>query len=371
MKRRAVCGLDCKGCLYFGKELCHGCSAGCLALSCKRGVCYSGITSPQIFCRLKPYCPFRTKDRTPVRLPNIGKKTMAMIGFQKFVPRIDITDPRSWFWKHGIELPAIFVSLGEILLNKEILNEASRGLHDYLGFNGRIFLSLVMPDELIDKLTTQDYFRLIGDIRPDATMIPDNYTYTDDPLFLSWSQTFHLLSKANDFLKLDMPLMGLVKGANALQIEWTVRKQIEMGYVSFVMPTRELLREGRLSSSFPDNPVENALWSLKRASRDYRTNFELIIYGVSRKLKYQRLNYSNLSWFLDAKHGLYFKNGTPFMLNDSEIRFEECECEACSGMMPQEIIDRMLDDKEAGFRILVLHNLLDMRKTFEERIERK
>jgi hypothetical protein len=78
---------------------------------------------------------------------------MAIIGFQKFVPRIDVADARSWFWKHGIELPAVIVSLGEILLNKEILNEALRGLHDYFGFNGRIFLSSVMPDELIDKLS--------------------------------------------------------------------------------------------------------------------------------------------------------------------------------------------------------------------------
>ncbi|MEM3523754.1 MAG: hypothetical protein QXU11_07300 [Thermoproteota archaeon] len=289
---------------------------------------------------------------------------MIMVGFQKFIPRIDMTDPRSWFWKHGIEFPAIFVSLGEILLHKEVLNGALRGLHDYLGFNRRIFLSLVMADELIDKLSTQDYLRLIGNLGPDATMIPDNYTYSDDPLFLSWSQTFRLISFANDFLKLDIPLIGLVKGANALQIDLVVRKQMEMGYVSFAMPARELFREGRLSSSFPNNPVDNALWSLKRVSREFKTNFELIIYGVGRKLKYKQLSYSNLSWFLEAKHGLYFRNGLPFMLNDSEVRFEECDCEACKGMMPQEIIDLMFNDKEAGFRILVLHNLLDMQRTF-------
>lgn len=278
-----------------------------------------------------------------------------------------MTDPISWFWKHGIEFPAIFVSLGEILLNKKVLNEALRELYDYLGFNGRIFLSLVMPDELNDKLSTNDYLKLIGDLRPDATMIPDNYTYSDDPLFLSWSQTFRLISFANDFLKLDTPLIGLVKGANALQIDFVVRKQIEMGYVSFAMPARELFREGQLSPSFPNNPVENALWSLKKTSRELRTNFELIIYGVGRKLKYEQLSYTNLSWFLDAKHGLYFRNGIPFMLNDPEVRFEECDCEVCKGMMPQEIIDLMLNDKEAGFRTLVLHNLLDMQRTFQKR----
>ncbi len=112
-----------------------------------------------------------------------------------------------------------------------------------------------MPDELIDKLSTKDYLKLIEDLRPDATMIPDNYTYSDDPLFLSWSQTFRLISFANDFLKLDIPLIGLVKGANALQIDLVVRKQMEMGYVSFAMPARELFREGQLSSSFPTIPL--------------------------------------------------------------------------------------------------------------------
>ncbi len=93
---------------------------------------------------------------------------------------------------------------------------------------------------------------------------------------------------------------------------------------------------------------------------------------MSRKLKYEPLSYSNLSWFLDAKHGLYFRNGIPLMLNDSEVRFEECNCEVCKGMMPQEIIDLMFNHKEAGFRILVLHNLLDMQRTFQkERLKRK
>ncbi|MGQ9597371.1 MAG: hypothetical protein ACUVQY_08235 [Thermoproteota archaeon] len=68
-----------------------------------------------------------------------------------------------------------------------------------------------MPDELIDKLKTEDYLKLIENLKPDATMIPDNYTYTDDPLFLSWSQTARLVSFANDFLKLDVPLLGQVK----------------------------------------------------------------------------------------------------------------------------------------------------------------
>ena len=103
--------------------------------------------------------------------------------------------------------------------------------------------------------------------------------------------------------------------------------------------------------------------SLKWISKRTKTDFELLIYGVGRRLKHRGISgYSNLSWFLEAKHGCYFKDGWSYDLRDSEIRFEECSCEACKGLMPQEIIDLMLDDKEAGFRKLVLHNLLDMEK---------
>lgn len=288
---------------------------------------------------------------------------MPKIGFQSFVPEIDIADSRSWFWKYGIELPEIFVPLWQLLVNKEILNKASsKGLHYYLEFDGRVFLSLVMPDELIDKLRTDDYFKLIKDLRPDATMVPDNYTYIDDPLFLSWSQTIRLISLANDFLKLDTPLIGLVKGANPLQIDWVIRKQVEMGYVSFAMPARELFEEGMLSLFLSD-----ALMSLKWISKGIKTSFELLLYGVGRRLKHKEIGYSNLSWFLEAKHGYYYKDGWSYDPRDPEIRFEECYCEACGGVMPQEIIDMMFSDKELGLKALILHNLLDMKRALSRR----
>lgn len=147
----------------------------CLVAQCQRGFQYTGITSPRSFCRLRPYCPIRSKERPLVPIPSLGRKPSAKIGFQRFVPEIDIADERSWFWKHGIELPDIFVPLWQVLADKEILKKASsKGLHDFLGFDGRVFLPTVMPDEFIDKLRTEDYFKLIKDLKADATTIPDN-----------------------------------------------------------------------------------------------------------------------------------------------------------------------------------------------------
>ncbi|MEM3390322.1 MAG: hypothetical protein QW491_13085 [Thermoproteota archaeon] len=336
----------------------------CLIAQCQRSFQYTGITSPRAFCRLRQYCPIKSEERVPVQIPSLGKKPSTKIGFQEFIPEIDVTDSRSWFWRYGVDLPEIFVPLWQILANEKILKEvSSKGLHDFLGFNGRIFLSMVMPDELIDKLRLEDYFKLINDLRPDATMIPDNYTYVDDPLFLSWSQTVKLVSLANDFLKLDIPLIGLVKGANHLQIDWAIRKQVEMGYVSFAMPARELLEDNLLEDLLP-----GAIMSLRWVSKRTKIDFELLVYGVGHRLKHREINsYSNFSWFLEAKHGCYFKDGWSYDLRDPEIRFEECGCEVCKGMMPQEIMDLMLSDRELGLKKLVLHNLLDMKRALSRK----
>jgi len=291
-------------------------------------------------------------------MSSLSKKSMTKIGFERLIPQIDVRDEKSWFWRHGVELPEIFVPFWQLLVNKTLLEEASsKGLHDFLGFNGRIFLSLVMPDEFLDKLRFKDYFRLIENLRPDATMIPDNYTYVDDPLFLSWSQTVKLVSFANDFLKLDIPLIGLIKGANLLQIDWAIRRQVEMGYVSFVMPARELLEDNMLGDL-----LHGAIMSLKWVSKSIETDFELLVYGIGYRLKYRGLSYSNLSWFLGAKQGHYFKEGKLYSFKNPEIRFEDCTCEACRGLMPQELIDLMLSDKELSLKTLALHNLLDMNR---------
>lgn len=329
----------------------------CLVDKCIKGRSYTGITHPRSFCRLRSYCPIGGRDRPPpIPIPPSGSKQMARVKFSTFIPEIDVTDQRSWVWRDVFQVSAVFVPLWQLLTNESILVQASsKGLHDYLGFDGKILLSTVMPDELIDRLETRDYFKLINDLRPDATMVPDNYTYTDVPLYQSWSQTIRLVSFANDFLQLDIPLIGLVKGANLRQMDWAVRKQVEMGYVSFAMPMRELFEEERLDEFLP-----YVLQTLRRSYRR-KNDFELLLYGVGVKLwRYGDISLSNLSWFLRAKHGEYYWDGLFYDLRDPVIRFQECYCDVCKGMMPQDIIDLWFEDKKHATRILAIHNLLDL-----------
>jgi len=69
----------------------------CLIAQCQRGLHYTGITYPRSFCRLRQYCPVETTGRTPVQTPSLDRKPMAKVGFQRFVPEIDVNDERSWF----------------------------------------------------------------------------------------------------------------------------------------------------------------------------------------------------------------------------------------------------------------------------------
>jgi len=359
---KSGCGIECGSCPYF-KSPCYGCTIikVCLVARCLHGEHHEGLTYPRSFCKLRPYCPRGGEGRPPsVPIPPIGEKSMAKVKFPGFIPEIDTTDQRSWFWRGGIQLPMIFVPLWQLLLKEDMLSKASSmGLHDYLGFDGKILLSTVMPDELIDKLRMEDYTKLIHDLRPDATMVPDNYTYTDVPLHQSWSQTIRLASFANDFLELGIPAIGLVKGGNLRQIEWIIRREMEMGYISFVMPARELYSEGSLDEYLP-----YVLMTLKRNARFHEREFELLLYGIGQNLsRYKGICYSNLSWFIEAKRADYYKNGLSYDMRDPEIRFEECFCETCKGLMPQEMLDLWIDDEEACISALAAHNLMDLKSS--------
>jgi len=271
----------------------------------------------------------RLKARTKIELP-------------RFVPVVRLTDERSWFWEN-LSLPWIVVRLAELVKDKALMQRvSSRGLHDFLGFDGKILLSTVMEDELLDALTPNDYVRMINDIRPDATMTPDSYTYHDDPLCFSWEQTLKQAAFSRAFSELDIPIVGLVKGVIWKQIAWSAERAIELGCSSFAIPSRELAQQGLLDGKI--SAVINAL-------RKDREDAQLLLYGLSYPLRKRgEFTYSGLSWFIGAKNGLYYKGSTSFLVTDNSIGSKGCRCAACRGRMAPQLNDDV--------RSLALHNLL-------------
>ncbi|MBO3804027.1 MAG: hypothetical protein JTT11_09210 [Candidatus Brockarchaeota archaeon] len=272
----------------------------------------------------------KLKVRTEVELP-------------RFAPVVRLTDERSWFWD-DLSLPWIVVRLSEFVKNKALTQEvSSRGLHDFLGFDGKILLSTVMEDELLDALTPKDYVGMINDIGPDATMTPDSYTYLDDPLYLSWEQTMKQAAYSRAFSELDIPVVGIVKGVIWKQIAWSAERAIELGCGSFVIPSRELAALGLLDG------VVSAVTSVLRRCK---ISAQLLLYGISHPQRWGRgeFAYSGLSWFIGAKNGYYFKGNASYPITDASIKSEECRCDACRG--------RAANQLKNDVRSLALHNLL-------------
>ena len=264
------------------------------------------------------------------------------IELPRFVPVVRLTDERSWFW-HDLSLPWIVVRLAELVKNADLLKGvSSRGLHDFLGFDGKILLSTVMEDELLDELTPDDYIGMINDIRPDATMTPDSYTYQDDPLCLSWEQTLKQAAFSSAFSELDIPVVGLVKGVIWKQIAWSAGKAMELGCDSLVIPSRELAKLGLLDGMI------SAVMSVIRKDKE---DAQLLLYGLSYPRRGKgKFFCSGLSWFIGAKKGYYYKGQKSFPVIDASIGSEGCRCADCRGRVAPQLKD--------DIRSLALHNLL-------------
>jgi len=272
---------------------------------------------------------FKLKVGIKVRLP-------------RFIPVVRLSDKSSWFWD-DLPLPWIVVRLAELVKNKALMQRASsRGLHGFLGFDGKILLSTVMEDELLDELTSDDYIGMINDIRPDATMTPDSYTYLDDPLCLSWEQTLKQAAFSSAFSELDIPVVGLIKGVIWKQIAWSTEKAIELGCDIFTLPSRELAELGLL-----DGVVSAIMSVLRKSNKDA----QLLLHGLSYPFRSKgKFAYSGLSWFIGARNGLYYKGSTSSLVTDNSIGSEECHCAACRGRIAPQLKD--------DIRSLALHNLL-------------
>ena len=348
MKTQGDCGKDCLNCGLF-RIYCLGCiTRVCLVAKCKRGIAYSGITHPTGFCRLQEYCHSLGSIPDDIAQTISKLKVRIKVRFPRFIPVVRLTDDSSWFWK-DLPLPWIVVRLAELVKDKALMQRvSSHGLHDFLGFDGKVLLSTVMEDELLDELKPNDYIRMISDIRPDATMTPDSYTYLDDPLCLSWEQTLKQAAFSSAFSELDIPVVGLIKGVIWKQIAWSTERAIELGCESFDLPSRELAELDLL-----DGVISAIMSALQKGKREA----QLLLYGLSYPSRRRgEFVYSGLSWFIGARKGLYYKGNTSFLVTDANIGSEECHCTACKG--------RTADQLKDDIRSLALHDLLQIMGRF-------
>ena len=230
----------------------------------------------------------------------------------------------------------------EDILDKCNLDRVRLGIHRFLGYDGKIILSTVSPDEIIEKLDGKKYAKLINSIKPDAAMVLDYCTYIDHPFALSWYQLFKLVRESEELLRrIDIPIFGIIKGVDQYQVDWCLKKMLNLGVNILVVHYKGLnWKPSIFGRSLFDYLLEKIY--------DFPYDKRVMLHGRSPLLHiYYRLRHASLSWFLNAERGIVYKEGkkVPLYMNT----LYECDCSFCKGRSWRQLIQ--------DIKSMALHNL--------------
>lgn len=121
----------------------------------------------------------------------------------------------------------------------------ARGAHNFLGFRGKIILSLVMKDEIISKFNPEKYAEIIHTLKPDFYTTVDGETYEGEEE-LSLREINRCFNETAELMKL-CPLskpVGHVKGSNELQVLYHVNLLKSLGINDFILHIGDFFRNG-------------------------------------------------------------------------------------------------------------------------------
>lgn len=356
---RGLCGKKCSNCSLF--SICGGCdNFDCIVYECIKGRKRMGITDNCVFCRVRFACP-EFYYEPMLSIPEV-KSYAQRSNFPKlprFIPEIKISDTGSHFWKtqNVCDPHAIFIKYYELMTSSRLRCKAKvHGIHKALDFNGKVLVSTVMPDELLDRLRPNIYYWNMDQIKPNAITTIDSYTYFSYPLILSWLKTFEVVRKAAKiaYIDSDIPKIGIVKGATIGQVKWCIQSLRKLGFEVLGFPSRELIEERELKF------IRKVVKLIKGSGA------KCILLGCSSYKKAQETgadSFSGLAWFLNATRRKLYVDGSTINLRKN--RSFKCECPSCCGKTAKELIDDVPS--------MALHNLnytIELSKSSESFIDR-
>jgi hypothetical protein len=118
----------------------------------------------------------------------------------------------------------------------------SKGLNRMLKFDGKILISSVMPDSYIVQRGVGWFIKAIKELKPDVVTTWDVPTYSDHPKKASLNWLLASLEASRRMsLELDVPMIGLVAGADLPQVELSSRCLQAMGFRYQALACHELL----------------------------------------------------------------------------------------------------------------------------------
>lgn len=180
--------------------------------------------------------------------------------------------------------------------------KAVGGVHNFLGYERVIILSLIMRDEIIDNFNPDLYSKVINTLKPDFYTTVDGWTYegteSDSSLQIErcFEQTEALIKLCPDSLPL-----GLVKGCTEDQIDDHIALLKSIGITDFVFHVGDFSRHG-------DSKM---MWRARKYARKIKRHANsLILYGMGSQTKMAKFSFADSfvtsSHFITANYGMKF-----------------------------------------------------------------
>lgn len=176
---------------------------------------------------------------------------------------------------------------------------AAGGLHNFLGFSGKLLLSLIMRDEIIAVCKPKRYAIAINALKPDLYTTIDGETYEGE-YTLSWNEINRIHTQNKQLVALcprHKPI-GLVKGCSEKQIEHHISLLKSLGISDFVFHVGDFFRHGR-----PD---------MIRKARGYTSTIRkhakcLILYGMASPRRLLEFSFADI--YVSFTHFVMAQNG--------------------------------------------------------------
>jgi len=194
--------------------------------------------------------------------------------------------------------PALTVRLMDIInesgksekpIFKKIVKKG--GIHAFLGFDGNVILSSIMPDKAIYGMTPERHAEIINAIKPNYYFTPDGETYTGETNLAGSVEIPRMLEESKVLLAkvVKAEPIGLVKGSTLEQVKSHTDSLAKMGMKDFVFHTGDFLAGGSNSE------IDKAKAFTREIRRKARV---LLLYGVG-------INFKNFWWadgFITQSH---------------------------------------------------------------------
>lgn len=261
------------------------------------------------------------------------------IELPKVVPIISLRNPSSFCWD-SLDIEAVIIGF-EGLFDAGLLRSVSQAgdIHSYLNFEGRIFLSSIMPDEFLTEPKVFHYFKkMTKRCGFDAAIAWDSPAYADIPLYDAWINTMKGLLLTHELVEDEIPVIGLVKGNVERQIEFSTKMFAKGGIKSMALHASEYMPGIKM-----DGATRQILYTYFRHMRKSADSVLLIGVMKPSSLAFVRQTFSEppklsvagFSWHLDAEAGLLYSNRGHI---DATSKFVECTCDICTSIGSKQLM---------------------------------